>query len=126
MSDEQNRALVPQPSTEIQQGVDSFTAGLTRYLESLNLPSDRVLVQVAEREKVFVNLPDVVNLLTEELRRNAVYISKFVAACGAGLFDAALNFMWDETVANLRGKVARLIWNIFSAVSLQILSAEQN
>jgi hypothetical protein len=107
MSEEQNTELVPQPAAEIQNGVDRFTASLTRYLESLNLPSDHVLVQVPERERVFVNLPSVVNLLADEVKRNAVYISKFVAACGAGLFDAALNFMWDETVSNLRGKVAR-------------------
>jgi hypothetical protein len=118
MSEEQNTQLIPQPTSEIQHDVDRFTAGLTRYLENLNLPSDRVLVQVPERERVFVNLPSVVNLLGEEVRRSAVYISKFVAACGAGLFDAALNFMWDETVSNLRGKVARFdLEYFFSGVS---------
>jgi hypothetical protein len=30
-----------------------------------------------------------------------------VTACGAGLFDAALNFLWNETIRNLREKVAR-------------------
>jgi len=100
-------SVVPQPSNEIQSGVDQFTVGLTNYLQSLNLPSDNVLVQVDERRKVILNLPDVVNLLSRESQRNAVYISKFVAACGAGLFDAALNFLWDETIANLREKVSR-------------------
>lgn len=108
MSSNENQSLIPHSSNEIQQSVDSFTTGLTRYLESLSLPSDRVLVQVSERNRVIINLPDVVNLLGEEARRNAIYISKFIAACGAGLFDAALNFMWDETVSNLRSKVARL------------------
>ena len=30
-----------------------------------------------------------------------------VAACGAGLFDAALNFLWDEVVSKLRRKVVQ-------------------
>jgi len=34
-------------------------------------------------------------------------ISKFVAACAVGLFDAALNFLWNETIRNLREKAAR-------------------
>ncbi len=37
----------------------------------------------------------------------ALYISKFFAAVGAGLFDAALNYLWNETIVNLREKVAR-------------------
>lgn len=100
-------SVVQHPRTEIQSGVDQFTVGLTNYLQSLDLPSDRVLVKVDERRKVILNLPDVVSLLSTESRRNAVYVSKFIAACGAGLFDAALNFLWDETIANLREKVSR-------------------
>jgi hypothetical protein len=56
---------------------------------------------------VLQNLPVVIARLTEESRRGAMYVSKFIAACVVGLFDAALNFLWDETVANLRAKVAR-------------------
>ncbi|MGL6484008.1 hypothetical protein ACSZNY_12615 [Aeromonas caviae] len=93
--------------TEVATGVDQFTASLTHYLGELGLPSDRVLVSVAERQRVINNLPDVVGLIEEGRRAGAIYLSKFIAACGAGLFDAALNFIWDETVVNLRHKVAR-------------------
>jgi hypothetical protein len=97
----------PHAAESIDRGVDAFTAHLTAYLDTLDLPSEGVLVSTDERRKVMLNLPSVVGLLHGEERRGAVYISKFVAACGVGLFDAALNFLWDETVANLRVKVAR-------------------
>ena len=34
-----------------------------------------------------------------------MYVSKFVSSAAAGLFDAALNYLWNETIRNLRGKV---------------------
>lgn len=104
-----DESLVPAPRSDlsIRQGVDVITERLTRYLEVLGLPADRVLVPPNERQKVFNNLEPVVALLAGESRAGAAYISKFVAACAVGLFDAALNFLWDETIANLRQKVAR-------------------
>ena len=47
------------------------------------------------------------NHLDDEQRQKALYISKFFAAVGAGLFDAALNYLWNETIVNLRYKVIR-------------------
>ena len=46
-------------------------------------------------------------------KRLKLYISKFIAACGAGLFDAAINFLWNETVVNLRNKVIRFDMDYF-------------
>ena len=87
--------------------VDQFTNGLTTYLGELGLPTNQVLVPVSERTKVINNLPEVITLVDASQRINSIYLSKFIAACGAGLFDAALNFIWDETVLNLRKKVVR-------------------
>lgn len=92
---------------EVANGVDQFTSGLTRYLEELGLPKAQVLVPVVERQRVINNLPEVITLIDNAKRSTSIYLSKFIAACGAGLFDAALNFLWDETVVNLRRKVAR-------------------
>jgi hypothetical protein len=101
-------AIAKRDPDEIQKtGVDQFTQQLTTYLDHLKLPSTGVLVPAEERRKVIKLLPDVVGLLSEDARNSAYYVSKFVAACGVGLFDAALNFLWDETVADLRKKVAR-------------------
>ncbi len=88
-------------------GVDHFTTALTSYLNELGLPTDKVLVAVHERQRVISNLPDVISTINGNNRKDSLYLSKFIAACGAGLFDAALNFIWDETVVNLRTKVAR-------------------
>lgn len=106
-------AIVQVDSTVVASSVDTFSKGLHQYLEMLNLPSENVLVEPEERLDVLNNLPRVVSHLTPELRSNSMYISKFVAACGAGLFDAALNFLWNETVINLRGKVIRFDMDYF-------------
>jgi len=92
---------------EVATSVDQFTAGLTQYLGELGLPNEHVLVPVQERQRVIANVPDVIELIDANRKSTSIYLSKFIAACGAGLFDAALNFIWDETVVNLRNKVAR-------------------
>ena len=92
---------------EVAVSVDQFTSGLTQYLGELGLPNDNVLVPVQERQKVISNVPDVIELIDGNRKTTSIYLSKFIAACGAGLFDAALNFIWDETVVSLRNKVAR-------------------
>ncbi len=106
MTDEhQPVEMILRPPQELSQTVDSFSQGLVKYLNALGLPSERVLVPVRERGVVLQNLPSVVDNIIDGLRKDSLYISKFVAACGAGLFDAALNFVWDETVLSLRRKV---------------------
>lgn len=107
MSNEEKADLVIRASTEIATTVDTFSEGLTAYLKAHGLPSESLLVAVPERRKVFNNLPSIVADLSDEYRSKALYISKFAAACAAGLFDAALNYLWDETVSNLRRKIAR-------------------
>ncbi len=101
------RAMTPIDAATIEVTVDHVSAGLARYLTELGLPTESVLVPPEERMRVLNNVPDVVNDLPSAQRAQAYYISKFIAACGAGLFDAALNFLWNETVSNLREKVAR-------------------
>ncbi|MEH7200861.1 hypothetical protein, partial [Priestia megaterium] len=98
---------------DVGSTVDAFSKGLQQYLEQLDLPSQNVLVSPEERMDVIENLPRVVTRLAPENRNEAMYISKFIAACGAGLFDAALNFLWNETVMNLRRKVVRFDLDYF-------------
>jgi hypothetical protein len=95
------------PMTPIE-ALTSFEEASKHYLDLLGLPTEGVLVRVPERAKVANNIPDIVGEhLNEEQRSRALYISKFFAAVGAGLFDAALNYLWNETIVNLREKVAR-------------------
>jgi hypothetical protein len=39
------------------------------------------------------------------LKKDARYLSKFIAGSAVGLFDASLNFVWNEVVLSLRKKV---------------------
>ena len=107
MTEENDASLIIRPPNDLSKTVDSFSQGLVKYLDVLGLPSDRVLVPVRERGIVLSNLPSVVENIEPGTRQYSLYISKFVAACGAGLFDAALNFVWDETVISLRRKIVQ-------------------
>jgi hypothetical protein len=99
----ENAALVKAASTAVEKSSEAFR----NYLDGLGLPFDDVLVVPEERRKVFSNAPGLVALLDSTQRARAMYLSKFIAACGAGLFDAALNFIWDEVVVRLRDRVVR-------------------
>ena len=90
---------------EITTVVNASSIGFTNYLTKLNLPSSNVLVEVKERGRIIAILPDIIENLTLEQKERAFYLSKFTASCGVGLFDAALNYLWNETIENLRFKV---------------------
>ena len=93
---------LPNISLALQQ----FTGGLSAFLEQFGLPSQNVLVDINERAITINNIPSTIEKISDTKRQNSIYISKFVAACSVGLFDAALNFLWDETIAELRKRVA--------------------
>jgi hypothetical protein len=92
---------IPQAS-ELAADTDVFL----RYLDNLNLPVDNVIASTEERQVLATNLPQFVNALPPELRKEARYLSKFVGATAIGLFDAALNYVWNEVVLNLRKKAS--------------------
>lgn len=100
-------------SKQISSDVDVFSKGLTSYLHFLNLPTEHVLVEIKERGKVIANMPWIVENLSAPQRERAFYISKFIASCSVGLFDAALNYLWNETIVNLRQKVIRFDLDYF-------------
>lgn len=85
--------------------VDSFSGGVTRMLEFLDLPTEGVLVEPRRRNQALNNVQSITEMLPANKRAAALYVSKFVAACAAGLFDAALNYLWNETISDLRQKV---------------------
>lgn len=69
------------------------------------LPTDNILVSVDERSRFFHNIWYSLNILDEQRKSKAIYISKFLAAVSSWLFDAALNYLWNETINDLREKV---------------------
>lgn len=101
------QSIQPYQPKPIAGAVQTFSADLVAYLETLGLPKEKVLVDIDERRDVINNMPSVVSPLTQAQRQEAMYISKFVAASAVGLFDAALNYLWNETIRNLREKVAK-------------------
>lgn len=95
--------VVPGYKSELQV----FENSLMQFIASHGLPTQNVLVPVAERIKVFGNVEDVLALLGNEHKEQSIYISKFIAAAASGLFDAALNYLWDETIHEMRKRVIR-------------------
>ena len=93
--------------------VTSYDEKLCAYFDYLGLPSDRLFASVDDRRKVINNLPDAIDRLKGGKRAEAIYISKMAAACGAGLFDAGLTYLWDAVVASLRERVARFDLDYF-------------
>lgn len=83
-----------------------FETALMAKMQSVGLPNSGVLVQVPQRARVFQNIEDSLALLPLDVRKRSMYLSKFLAAVAAGLFDAALNYLWDETIGELRRRVA--------------------
>jgi hypothetical protein len=95
------------PSSNYSSQIKQFEDELLVFIENYGLPTSQVLVQVSERLRVFSNVEGVMERIDLEQRQRSIYISKFIAAAAAGLFDAALNYLWDETIYELRRRVAQ-------------------
>ncbi|MEE2570766.1 hypothetical protein V1638_15380 [Pseudarthrobacter sp. J64] len=87
---------------ELQQ----FEESLLDRLEAVGLPTENVLVSIPQRVVVLNNLTTSLEALPTEDRGGSLYVSKMVAAAAAGLFDASLNYLWDETIGELRARVS--------------------
>ncbi len=122
MQEDDNKSLVPVAN----RAVGSFAAGVTKYLEGVGLPSEGVLADEEERLTALRTAVGLLNRLDEKQLADGLYISKFVAACGAGLFDAALNFIWDEVVLRLRQRVSRFDLGYFYDTAVRNAEARKN
>ncbi|MFM9328008.1 hypothetical protein [Paenibacillus mesotrionivorans] len=81
------------------------SSGFQAYLKGLGLPSDGILVSDHERNVMAINLPMTLGQIPPELKKDARYLSKFVASSAIGLYDASLNYLWNEVILSLREKV---------------------
>jgi hypothetical protein len=84
--------------------VDPQGQRLVDFLRDVGLPSDNIMADPSERAIIASNLPAYLNALPAEVKRDARYLSKFVIGAGTGLFDYALNAIWNEVVIDLRKK----------------------
>lgn len=89
------------PGTELAR----FETGLYEMLKQFGLPTDELFEPVTERVSLVSNVSNILAELPDEIRSQSYYVSKMVAAATVGLFDAALNYLWDELVAALRLRV---------------------
>ena len=106
MSEEtRTNKMIKRPENKIE--IREFEKELFRVLDQYGLPSKSILISVPERFQVFKNLESVIGHLEPDRLSSSVYISKFIAAAAAGLFDAALNYLWDETISELRHRVSQ-------------------
>lgn len=75
------------------------------YLQDLGLPHEGIIAPDVERTTMRMILPQTIQQLSPQTKKDAVYLSKFVASSAIGLHDAALNYLWNEVVVSLREKV---------------------
>jgi hypothetical protein len=87
---------------ELETSIQGFNAPLAGFLGSLGLPTENVLVDFGERQFVLQSLQQTLEVLPYDERAKAYYLSKFSVSVMVGLFDAALNFLWDEAILALR------------------------
>lgn len=93
-------------AAEVNTSLSAYENNLLQFISSFGLPTDNILVPIDERKKVIKNFEDAIICLNQDALGKAIYISKFVTAASSGLFDAALNYLWDETVIQLRSRIA--------------------
>ena len=94
--------VIVAPTGELETSIQGFNVPLAEFLGSLGLPTEKVLVEFGERRFVLQSLQQTLDVLPYEERAKAYYLSKFSVSIMVGLFDAALNFLWDETILALR------------------------
>lgn len=87
-------------TTELANQMTKFEELLVSY----GLPSENIIAPIDERETIMSALPSFLNKMSSDEKRDAAYLSKFIAGAAIGLFDASLNFVWNEVVVNLRKK----------------------
>jgi hypothetical protein len=80
-------------------------------------PTNGILVDLGERHVLMQTTQFALTGLTPEKLGQSSYISKMIIAESVGLFDAALNYLWDETVQELRKRVVNFDLQYFYEVA---------
>lgn len=107
---EENKPEIVKVSTEIKTvsydvQLRDFENGLQNFLATHNLPTEGIFVGIPERTNVFKNVDTVLDQVGYAEKEKSIYLSKFIAGVASGLFDAALNYLWDETILQIRKRV---------------------
>ena len=89
------------------QALQDFEVRVLQNMGLYGLPTSNILVPLEERIVVFKNVETILNKIPEAQRAGSVYFSKLLAAAASGLFDAGLNYLWDETISEIRKRVIK-------------------
>lgn len=98
---------------EPQELIVEQVNAVTEALKAFGLPFDNIIADPKERQLISQNLPMYIQSLSPEIKQDARYLSKFVVGAGFGLFDYALNSVWNEVCLALRKKAIAYGIDIF-------------
>lgn len=127
MPEDQSQALIPaERSSELEKSISSFSPAVADFLRDVGLPTENILSPVEERRKVINELKNALEILPMEERQRAYYLTKFTVAVAVGLFDGALNYLWDETISALRRLVSKVDLAYFFSVAATISSRNKS
>lgn len=120
--------LIPRDSTpeKIETSIAAFNVPLANLLTHIGLPTENILSPIEERRKVIVALESTIEILPIADREKATYLSKFTVAVSVGLFDGALNFLWDETIRAFRRLISNFDLQYFLNVAHTINNKYKN
>ncbi|MFG3701563.1 hypothetical protein ACGF5C_27180 [Micromonospora sp. NPDC047620] len=99
------------------EGLESFEVMVLGRLAAAGLPTKGILVDLSQRHVLMQTTTFALTGLTPEKLSQSSYISKMIIAGSVGLFDAALNYLWDETVQELRKRVVNFDLQYFYEVA---------
>lgn len=105
---------------EVGNSIETFNRPLAKFLEYNGLPIENILMPIEERIKVINSMQNILELVDGEKRVKAYYLSKFTISIASGLFDGALNYVWNEAVRALRTLVINYDLQYFYSIAAGI------
>lgn len=125
MNDKKSDLIITK-STELNQPIDDLHVQLEGYLSHIGLPIDNVVVSISERKKVISSLEESLQIIPIDERIKSHYLSKFTVAISVGLFDGALNYLWDETIRAFRRLIISFDLQYFYSIAEKVSSRYKN
>ncbi|OCH03719.1 hypothetical protein [Aliivibrio fischeri] len=115
-----------QKTGELVQPIGELHEQLESYLVEVGLPVANVVAPIQERKKVINALHEALDIIPMDKRQQSFYMSKFTVAISVGLFDGALNYLWNETIRALREFVINFDLQYFYSVAEKVGSRYKN
>lgn len=122
MSEQNTQVIAIDNTQNLASPIGELNQQLEQYLINIGLPINDVVADVVERKKVIAQISEVIQILPIQDRGKARYLSRFIIAIAAGLFDGAINYLWDETIKALRQHVINFDIQYFYSVVAKINS----